>query len=87
MNNMRGWISVKDQLPDRAGLLEDESEYVLVSEHLEPFKIKSVGVCGYTADGWDEYDNFGVSDITHITHWMPLPDPPVDADTEEMKGE
>lgn len=74
------WISVHDRLPDRAGLMPDESEYVLVSEQYVSYDGEKLGsyvsICGFTANGWDEWDNFGQVKPERITHWMPLPAPP-----------
>lgn len=69
------WIDVKDRLPSRNGLESDETEYVLVSSKgvLGP----SVAICGFGSDGWSHWDNFGVINTKRITHWMPLPDPPI----------
>lgn len=76
------WISVKDRLPDRDGLEDDESEYVLVCIDYQcsynPTGGKWVTICGYEKDGWSSWDCFGWSGgyAPHITHWMPLPEPP-----------
>lgn len=78
------WVSVNDRLPERAGLMHDESEYVLVCEDLSDITglsgHQNVSVCGYTANGWDRYDCFGTIDPERITHWMPLPEPPEEND-------
>ena len=70
------WISVKDRLPERTGLMHDESEYVLVCEKSDLTGCGYVSMCGYTQHGWDRYDNFGTVNVDRITHWMPLPEPP-----------
>lgn len=54
------WISVKDQMPEESG------QYIVCT--------KKKGVyCTwfYTNEG-----SFGAKGATHITHWMPLPNPP-----------
>lgn len=78
---MAEWISVKDRLPSREGLMEDESEYVLVSLSW-PDGIQDVTICGYEKDGWSTWDGFGFTKYSkeHITHWMPLPEPPKEED-------
>lgn len=70
------WISVKDRLPDRSGLMADESEYVLVWEKFSMIPGGEASICGYTANGWDRDDNFGGVRPERITHWMPLPEAP-----------
>lgn len=71
---MSEWISVKDRLPERAGLDDDMTEYVIVCEKSSTGGY--VSVCGYEKDGWSDWDNFGTIDPKRITHWMPLPEPP-----------
>ncbi len=75
---MSDWISVKDRLPERVGLEDDETEYVLVCESFEYYGGggKYVSICGYEKYGWSEWDNFGNVRAERITHWMPLPEPP-----------
>ena len=75
---MMQWISVKDRLPSRAGLMDDESEYVLVFEQYKHIPGGEVSICAYTKDGWSDHDNFGNVHTERITHWMPLPEPPED---------
>lgn len=70
------WISVNDRLPNRVGLMDDESDYVLVFEQYKHIPGGEVSICAYTKDGWSEYDNFGNVHTERITHWMPLPEPP-----------
>ena len=75
---MAEWISVNDRLPDSSGVMYDESEYVLVCEKYNHglWDGQYVSICGFTANGWDECDNFGSVRPERITHWMPLPEPP-----------
>lgn len=73
---MMQWISVKDRLPSRAGLMDDESEYVLVFEQYKHIPGGEVSICEYTKDGWSNNDNFGNAHTERITHWMPFPEPP-----------
>ena len=47
------WIPVDERLPDRSGLMLDESEYVLVCEAF-PFGGHNVSICAYTAEGWSD---------------------------------
>lgn len=75
-NALNGWISVEDRLPSREGLMDDETEYVLVCERYVYGGGGNVTICGYTENGWNEWDNFGGICPERITHWMPLPEPP-----------
>ena len=81
---MAEWISVKDRLPSREGLMDDEKEYVLVSLRWTD-GYQAVSICGYEKDGWSKRDGFGLmrDDYKHITHWMPLPEPPKEDETDE----
>lgn len=72
------WISVKDRLPSREGLRENESVYVLVWEKFTWFSGGEASICGFAADGWDRDDNFGSVRPENITHWMPLPEAPAE---------
>jgi hypothetical protein len=73
---MREWISVKDRMPSREGLQDDESEYVIVAEFFNITENYYVSICGYGKDGWSEWDNFGTVNPHRITYWMPLPEAP-----------
>lgn len=66
------WISVNDRLPSREGLMDDETEYVLVRIKLYACDGYSESICGYTKDGWSEWDSFGIVRPEEITHWKPL---------------
>ena len=66
------WISVNDRLPSREGLMDDETEYVLVRIKLYACDGYSESICGYTKDGWSEWDNYGDVRARDITHWKPL---------------
>lgn len=70
------WIPVTEKLPSREGLMEDETEYVLVCEKFMSTGSSYVSICGYTRDGWSDWDSFGNVHPKNITHWMPLPEPP-----------
>ena len=81
---MAEWISVKDRLPSREGLMDEENEYVLVSLRWTD-GCQTVSICGYGKDEWSKWDGFGFTgnDYKHITHWMPLPEPPKEDKTDE----
>ena len=66
------WISCEDSLPSiQEG--EDRSESVLVyTSSGAYFEAKYVN--DSLVEGWRECKNFWR--VEHVTHWMPLPDPP-----------
>ena len=66
----RGWISVKDRLPEQT----DPAKKVL-------FITKTDGVfigCYYKATAYDQFNGWYSMcvRIDNVTHWMPLPEPP-----------
>lgn len=76
------WISVKDRLP------EDDGKYMVWYKgelDICEFDVESQ-TFGYTYDDYDEmYSHLVCWDDgmdKDITHWMPLPEPPKDGDTE-----
>lgn len=66
------WISVDERLPSREGLMDDETEYVLVRVKHDCDDGYSESICGYTKDGWSDWDNYGDVRARDITHWKPL---------------
>ena len=66
------WISVNDRLPSREGLMDDETEYVLVRLKHYGDDGYSESICGYTKDGWSDWDKYGDVRAREITHWKPL---------------
>lgn len=83
------WISVKDRLPDKDGnylcylecgdVCQSVFDSTIASEG-EKFPFGEwVGVynsdtLGFADSYWEEYDA--------VTHWMPMPEPPKEGDTE-----
>lgn len=61
---MSEWIKCSDQMPD---LCSD----VIVSDGCD------IGVMWFGSNGWDSWHP-GNSVPNHVTHWMPLPEPPTD---------
>lgn len=61
------WISVDEALPIYDGLV------------LAVDKNNTIRLGIYTDLGWTS--QFGNPMVAHITHWMPLPEPPKDGDT------
>jgi len=66
------WVSVKDRLPDKDCLtLVSDGQHVTLADWTQ-------------ADGWmtsREDGAFGITNDT-ITHWMPLPSPPAQEQSE-----
>lgn len=88
---MSEWISVEDRLPETYvdGVLV-WNDYLVVVEAKYPLKgvsFRGVEVAGYSEEGGDIdgkwtiqtddllYESF---EECHVTHWMPLPEPPGD---------
>lgn len=77
---MSEWISVKERLPE-----DDDTVWV--------FSIKSGSWCAFhmgenrvMKKGWYRInDNNYSEEIKGVTHWMPLPEPPISDDVEESK--
>lgn len=74
------WISVEDKLPDEKGeyLTYDQWGYgaVIKTAYWTP---KYDGFDEYLSGRaiWHNYDSeYGCYELTGITHWMPLPEPP-----------
>jgi hypothetical protein len=66
------WRNVKDGLPDKDGLaLVSDGQHVTLADWTR-------------TDGWLTSREDGVFGITNstITHWMPLPEPPISEDQE-----
>lgn len=66
------WISVKDRLPENGG-------YVVCIAKRNPFSRFMPMVARIKKNGWvnpitEQY-------ISHVTHWMPLPEPPKEEET------
>lgn len=57
------WISVMDELPEKEG------KYIVCTEKGSVYCTRFNGVSGYEGI-------FACDTNTHITHWMPLPEPP-----------
>ncbi len=68
------WISVKDKLPP-----ENESVLVVVHGYRRGFEpISLVEISSYSHDFDFIFDDLPISRID-VTHWMPLPEPPEEA--------
>lgn len=75
------WISVEDRLPD---LSEESRIFILVSEEQERLSSWFPSYENRIYKGWwiPERRAFAYEDIENanhcVTHWMPLPDPPLE---------
>lgn len=79
---MTEWISVNDRLPDEKPIMiastmhEKSSDFVLVYvDNITwpyPRKIIATGRYDYSRGSWVVRNAFR----GHVTHWMPLPEPP-----------
>jgi len=76
---MNDWISVKDRLPEEHGydayLVYLDIGHVMIAdfypeEHEKYYK--------QDESYWDSRDSTDMCDLLshHVTHWMPLPEPP-----------
>lgn len=62
MINMPNWISVKDRLPEEAG------KYIVCTRKMAVY---CTAFRLFHGKGY-----FATDTTTHITHWMPMPEPP-----------
>ena len=78
---MSKWISVNDSLPEGdVPVLVTDGDQVLVGERIYGIREwKCVGVGG--PDWYWDFDNYGT-----ITHWMPLPDLPIQTNKEDEEN-
>ena len=62
---MNEWISVKDRLPEKTGSL------IVFCD--------GISDCGYYFHDTKDFDADGMADGGNeiVTHWMPLPEPPI----------
>lgn len=67
---MSEWISVDDKYPEMGRV-------VLVwgcdENPITAYRVSSVALPGFL---WNDYQDLNCVNITGITHWMPLPEPP-----------
>lgn len=75
------WISVEERLPEDIGdyLVVVKSKYAWETDYrvevdvagYNPYEAAYIDGCWNTFNDWDEGEGY-----LHITHWMPLPEPP-----------
>ena len=76
-----GWISVKDRMPEQAGY-----RCLVSAEYGDGKRTVFTAFTGYGEPGWWTYESVYMEKVResdnrvhhnyHITHWMPLPEPP-----------
>ena len=77
------WISVEERLPDAIDsyIVVVKQKYEGEAEWEYDTDVASFVFCdGYIDGVWDTYNDWKEGQECHITHWMPLPEPP------KMKG-
>jgi hypothetical protein len=77
------WISVRERLPKVHKSMFGASEVVILAHRLRSRPDKLVVKPGVLVQRDDEYIWFPVGNnipIFEVTHWMPLPEPPVMAE-------
>lgn len=76
---MAEWINVKDRLPDKNGrYLCFDGMYMHIYRFATNFsELDQYDFDGITGSGFCEYDReWGYTEISDVTHWMPLPEAP-----------
>ena len=76
-----GWISVKDRMPEQAGY-----RCLVSAGYGDGKRTVFTAFTGYGEPGWWTYESVYMEKVResdnrvhhnyHITHWMPLPEPP-----------
>lgn len=77
------WISVDERLPDAIDsyIVVVKQKYEWEAEWEYDTDVASFVFCdGYIDGVWNTYNDWKEGQECHITHWMPLPEPP------KMKG-
>ncbi|MBO7172347.1 MAG: DUF551 domain-containing protein [Bacteroidaceae bacterium] len=70
------WISVEERLPEaKLAVLAFGQRYSSYNKKGEPFPMTHVAYTRGEGEGWFTYSN---DDYVEVTHWMPLPEPPVE---------
>ena len=70
------WVSVKDRLPTVGDSYIVAGKQRYPGEPWEYFTDVADSHGSYIDDFWDTFNDWKEGQETHITHWMPLPEPP-----------
>lgn len=80
---MSEWISVKDRLPDKEGIYLCFYRYCgcdifrILSFAFNLEEVDEFDFKGQNRSGWYNRDSeWGYYEMSEVTHWMPLPEPP-----------
>ena len=74
------WVSVKDRLPEVVDSYIVAGKQRCPGEPWEYFTDIAESHGSYIDDFWDTFNDWVEGQDTHITHWMPLPEPPKEGD-------
>ena len=83
------WISVKDRLPEKEGkylvYINDGRDFIgMACFYLDLHKFNKYEFPNQHRPGWCQYDSeWGDYEVSNVTHWMPLPEPPKEDEREE----
>lgn len=75
---MPDWIDVRDKMPEA-----DEFVLVVVNgKHKNIAFVNAIEIAAHDDEGWyiEAYPDF---ENPQISHWMPLPEPPIEAKMDE----
>ena len=75
-NVLTKWISVKDRLPEEGDSYIVAGKMRLQGEPWEYFTDVAASHGCYIDGFWDTFNDWVEGNETHITHWMPMPEPP-----------
>lgn len=80
------WIPVEERLPEAVDSYlvvvkmkyDHDKEYDIATDvaTFNPYELAYIDGCWNTYNDWDEGQQY-----IHVTHWMPLPEPPKEATT------
>ena len=79
---MSKWISVKDRLPDRDG-----SYLIYFKKQVQDKSYECIDVMRYSSQQNCFHGIPFGTPVLEVTHWMPLPEPPVEKTKEELEIE
>ncbi len=75
---MSEWIKCSDRLPEEGDtylvVVEEKTGLVIKSRHVDV----ASNYGDYIDDYWNTWNYWKEGQEVHVTHWMPLPEPPED---------